>query len=211
MSLDVDSQSSDERISQLNELLSAHRDRLERMVRLRMDRRLQGRVDASDIIQEAFVEAALRYAEYESKPEVPPFIWLRYLTGQKMIQVHRRHLGVQSRDVAREVSLYRGPMPEATTQAIAAQLVGKHTSPTQAIARAELQIRVQNALNAMGQLDREVLALRHFEQLSNAEAALLLDIAEDTCYKRYVRALRRLKSVLGDGPSGVGHGLVFDE
>ncbi len=197
----VDSQSMNDSSTELNELLCSHRERLERMVRLRMDRRLQGRVDASDVIQEAFVEAALRYKEYQAKPEVPPFIWLRFLTGQKMIQMHRRHLGVQGRDVRREVSLYRGPMPEATTHAIAAQLVGKHTSPTQAVARAEMQIRVQNALNAMGQLDREILALRHFEQLTNVEAALLLEVTEETCYKRYVRALKRLKSVLSDGTS----------
>ena len=168
------------------------------MVRLRMDRRLQGRVDASDVIQEAYIEAAQRFEEYKQDPNVPPFIWLRFLTGQKLIQLQRRHLGAKVRDANREVSIYRGAIPAATSAALAAQLIGKQTSPTQAAARAELKLRVQEALNGMEDIDREVLALRHFEQFSNVEVAQLLDIGEDAAYKRYVRALKRLKGVVGD-------------
>ncbi len=183
---------------QLTELLARSRDRLRRMVRLRMDRRLHGRIDASDVIQEAYVEASVRFAEYQEAPDVPPFVWLRFLTGQKLVQLHRRHLGAQSRDAGREVSLYRGAMPEATSMALAAQLIGKLTSPTQAVARAELKMRVQDALNEMDELDREVLALRHFEQLTNAETAQVLGIKTEASYKRYVRALKRLKGTLGN-------------
>ncbi|MBC8355211.1 MAG: sigma-70 family RNA polymerase sigma factor [Planctomycetes bacterium] len=190
----------DERPHELSEIFAQHRDRLRRMVRLRMDRRLQGRVDASDVIQEAYVEAAQRYDEYKLDPAVSPFIWLRFLTGQKLIQLQRRHLGAKARDANRDVSIYRGAIPEATSAALAAQLIGKQTSPTQAAARAESKLRVQEALNGMEDIDREVLALRHFEQFSNAEVAQLLDISEDAAYKRYVRALKRLKGVLGNMP-----------
>lgn len=181
----------------LNRLLEEHRERLKRMVAVRLDRRLAGRVDASDVVQEAFIDAALRYREYEANQSVPPFIWLRFLTGQKLSQIHRKQLGVKARDVNREISLYRGPIPEATSHALAAQLIGHNTSPTQAVLRAELKVRVQQALNDMSELDREILSLRHFEQVSNAEAAMLLELNEATCYKRYVRALKKIGVILG--------------
>ena len=152
------------------ELLDRYRDRLRRMVALRLDRRLQGRVDASDVIQEATLEASRRLAEYSQNPTMPFFLWLRFLTGQRLLEQHRRHLGAQGRDAGREISLYRGAMPETTTAALAAQLLGRHTSPSQAAVRAERKIRLQEALNSLEAVDREMLALRHFEQLSNGEA-----------------------------------------
>ncbi len=186
----------DEQPHELNEIFARHRDRLRRMIRLRMDRRLQGRVDASDVIQEAYVEATQRFDAYQENPEVEPFIWLRFLTGQKLIQLQRKHLGAKVRDANREVSIYRGAIPEATSAALAAQLIGKQTSPTQAVARAEAKMQVQDALNDMDEIDREVLALRHFEQLSNVETATVLGVSQEASYKRYVRALKRLKDVL---------------
>ena len=100
------------------------------------------------------------------------------------------------RDAGREVSLYRGALPAASSAALAAQLLGKHTSPTQAVVRAERLLRLQEALNTLDPLDREILSLRHFEELTSAEAARVLDIKEDAAAKRYVRALRRLKEIL---------------
>ncbi|MEO1527453.1 MAG: sigma-70 family RNA polymerase sigma factor [Planctomycetota bacterium] len=188
---------------ELSALLSQHRDRLKRMVELRMDRRLQGRVDPSDVIQEAFVEASMRYAEYNRKREVTPSIWLRFLTGQKIVQAHRQHLGVQARDAGREISIYRGGVPEATTHALAAHLVGRHSSPTQAAAKAELKLRLEQALNQMEEIDREILALKHFEQLTTRELSALLNISQEAAYKRYVRALKRLKAVMQDAESDV--------
>ena len=114
------------------ELLARYRDRLRRMVALRLDRRLQGRVDPSDVIQEAMLDASRRLAEYRQNPTMPFFLWLRFLTGQRLLEQHRRHLGAQGRDAGREISLYRGAMPEATTAALAAQLLGRLTSPSQA-------------------------------------------------------------------------------
>ena len=186
----------------LDGLLERYRPRLRRMIKLRLDRRLQGRVDPSDVIQEAYLEVSRKMAEYLGDPSMPFFLWLRLVTGQKLALVHRQHLGVQARDAGREVSLHRGPLPEATSAALAAQLIGRRTTPSQAAARAELKIRLQEALNSMDELDREVLALRHFEHLTNAEAARVLGISETAACNRYVRALERLKKILTGPPGG---------
>jgi RNA polymerase sigma-70 factor (ECF subfamily) len=190
----------------LAELLTHYRGQLKRMVKLRLDPRVQGRVDPSDVVQEAYLEVAKKLAEYLRAPSLPFFLWLRALTGQKLALAHRQHLGVQARAAGREVSLHRGALPEASSAALAAQLLGRLTSPSQAAMKAELRIRVQDALNSMDAMDREVLTLRHFEHLSNAEAALVLGIKESTACNRYVRALERLRGILG----GAG-GLDRDE
>jgi RNA polymerase sigma-70 factor, ECF subfamily len=180
----------------LGELFRAHRERLRRMVQLRLDRRLQGRIDPSDVIQEAFVDAARRLAEYTADPAMPPFLWLRFLTAQRLVTLHRIHLGVKGRDVGREVSLHSGPLPSADSRSLAAQLLGQLTSPSRAAIRAEIQIKIQDALNAMDPIDREILALRHFEELNNNETAVVLGIHKAAASNRYVRALRRLKEIL---------------
>jgi RNA polymerase sigma-70 factor, ECF subfamily len=185
-------------------LLTQSRDRLRCMLALRLDRRLQGRVDPSDIIQDAYIDASARLADYARQPEMPFFLWLRFLTGQRLLRVHRQHLGAEMRDVGREVSLYHGALPQATSAALAAQLLGRDTRPSEAAIRAERQIRLQEALNSLDPLDREVLALRHFEQLSNAEAARVLGLQEAAAAKRYVRALKRLREILDAKPGGLG-------
>jgi RNA polymerase sigma-70 factor (ECF subfamily) len=178
------------------EALDRHRARLRRMVEARLDRRVRGRVDPSDVLQDGFVDAVARFPGYLADPRLPLFLWLRLVVGERLAKVHRDHLGAQVRDAAREVSLYRGPMPAASSAALAAHLLGKQTPPTQAAVRAERLLRLQEALNALDPLDREVLSLRHFEELTHAEAARVLDIGEAAAAKRYVRALKRLKDVL---------------
>ena len=184
----------------LDQLFSRYRKRLKQMVRLRLNRRLQGRIDDSDVLQEAYLEAAKRLPEYLADRPLPFFLWLRHLTGEKLIDAHRRHLGAKMRDAAQEVSLHRGPMPAASSASLAAQLLGRLTSPSLAAIRAETQIKVQEVLNAMDTIDREVLVLRHFEHLSNAETAELLGIAPATASKRYITALKRLKAILAGIP-----------
>jgi RNA polymerase sigma-70 factor (ECF subfamily) len=185
-------------------LLERHRERLRRMVVLRMDRRLQGRIDASDVIQEAYLEASTRMADYLKQPTMPFFLWLRFLTSQKLQELHRHHLGAQARDVVREVYLYQGALPETSSAALAAQLLGHLTQPSQAAIRAEMKIRLQDALNSLDALDREVLALRHFEHLSNAETAQTLGIRKSAASKRYIRALKKLREILSSMPGGLG-------
>lgn len=180
----------------LDLLFSRNRGRLRRLVELRLDPRLQARVDASDILQEAYLDAVKRLPEQLENPRIPFFLWLRLLVGERLLQLHRHHLGTQMRDAAREVSLSRGPLPAASSAALAASLLGQITSPSQAIVRAERRLKLQEALNALEPVDREVLTLRHFEQLSTEETALLLEISRAAAAKRYVRALQRLKTAL---------------
>jgi RNA polymerase sigma-70 factor (ECF subfamily) len=184
-------------------LLNELRPRLKRMVTLRMDRRLQGRVDPSDVIQEAFLEATCRRDELARDPSVGLLLWLRFLTAQQLELHHRRHLGVQARDAGREISIHGGAMPEASSAALAAQLLGRETRVSEVAMRAERARRLQDALNSMDPIDREVLALRHFEQLSNLECARVLGIGESAATKRYVRALSRLKEILESLPGGL--------
>jgi RNA polymerase sigma-70 factor (ECF subfamily) len=188
----------------LRDLFTRYRQRLRRMVKLRLDPRVQGRVDPSDVVQEAYLEVCRKLPEFVHEPKLPFFLWLRLVTGQKLALLHRQHLGVQARDAGREVSLYRGALPEASSAALAAQLLGKLTSPSQAAVKAELKIRLQEALNSMGALDREVLTLRHFEHLTNAETALVLGIKETAACNRYLRALERLRELLGSMPGALG-------
>jgi RNA polymerase sigma-70 factor (ECF subfamily) len=180
----------------LNALLARHRDRLRRMVEMRLDSRLQARLDASDVIQDAYVEVAERLDEYLRDPQIPFFLWLRLVVGERLMWLHRHHLGTQMRDAGREVSLYRGALPAASSVALAAQLLGRFTSPTQAALRAERTLKVQEALNALTPVDREILSLRHFEELTAAETAKVLGIEESAAAKRYFRALKRLKDTL---------------
>src|SRR6516165_5749628 len=188
----------------VTELFSLYRKRLKQMIRLRLNRRLQGRVDESDILQDAFLEAAQRLPDYLANLPLPFFLWLRHITGQKLIDSHRRHLGAQMRDAAQEVSLHRGPMPTAHSGSLAAQLLGRLTSPSQAAIKAETRLRVQEVLNGMDPLDREILALRHFEHLTNAEVAAILEMNESAASSRYLRALKRLKDELSQYPGWFG-------
>jgi len=172
------------------------------MVALRMDQRLHGRIDASDVVQEAYLEAWTRLAEYLRGPNMPFFLWLRLLTAQRLVTLHRKHLGVRMRDPSLEISLYQEGLPGTSSAALAAQLLGHDTRPSDAAIRAEMKVRLQEALNSMDALDREVLALRHFDQLSRSEIAHLLNLHEAAVSKRYIRALKRLKDLLSTMPGG---------
>jgi RNA polymerase sigma-70 factor (ECF subfamily) len=180
----------------LRELLTRHRARLGRMVEMRLDSRLQRRIDASDVIQDAYVDVAKRIDDYLRNPKLPFFLWLRLIVGERLLKLHRQHLGTQMRDAGREVSLYHGALPAASSAALAAQLLGKHTAPTLAAVRAERILRLQEALNALDPVDREILSLRHFEELTAAETARVLEIEESAAAKRYFRALQRLRALL---------------
>jgi RNA polymerase sigma-70 factor (ECF subfamily) len=184
----------------LRDLFSRYRDRLKRMVHLRLSRRLQGRVDDSDVLQEAFLDVAQKLPQYVAAPNLPFFLWLRHMTGLKLAEVHRRHLGTQLRDADREVSLHRGGLPQADSASLAAQLLGKLTTPSQAAIKAETRIYVQEALNSMDPIDREVLALKHFEQLSTSEIAEVLGLSKAGAGSRYLRAIKRLREILSQIP-----------
>ena len=187
----------------LTDLFQRHRDRLRRMVELRMDPRLQARVDASDVLQDAFLDVAARLDSYLQGTELSAFLWLRLVVGERLAICHRRHLGTRMRDAGHEVSLYRDPLPQASSAALASMLLGRLTSPSRAALRAERGLQVQEALNELDPLDREVVALRSFEQLSRAETAQVLGISEGAAAQRYIRALKRLKAILAARPGGL--------
>ncbi len=178
----------------LAELYAKHRDKLRRMVQLRLDHRLAGRVSPSDVLQEAYIDAVKRIDHYFEKPDQPFFGWLRLIVGQRLADVHREHLA-QKRAVSNEVPMDR-TAPGADSACLAACLLGSGTSPSHAAARTESFAKLERALEQMDPLDREVLALRHFEELSNTETAELLGIQPAAASKRYVRALARLKQIL---------------
>lgn len=181
------------------ELVERYRPRLKRAVRLRINHHLTGRIDESDIVQEAAIQANHSLKDYLADPKLPLFLWLRRLTFQKLVDAHRMHLGAQKRAADLEVSIDRR-LPQISSASLAAQLIGGLTSPSEAAIRGEVVSRVQEALNSLQPIDREILALRHFEQLSTAETALALEIDRSTASSRYLRALKRLRSVLGEFP-----------
>lgn len=186
--------------SAMRELFDRYRDRLARMVRLRMNRRLQGRLDDSDVLQEAYLELCKKLNDYLADPRIPFFLWLRHMVGLKLTELHRHHLGTQRRDAGMEVSLHRGGFPEANSVSLAAQLLGKLTSPSQNAIKAEMRIMIQEALNSMDPIDREVLALKHFEQLSTAEIASVLGMSKAGAGSRYLRAIKRLREIVSRVP-----------
>ena len=187
-------------------LWERHRKRLRQMVRLRLDRRLQGRVDPSDVLQEAYIDMAERLPEYVRDRAFTTYLWLRLVTGQRLMQIHRRHLGTAMRDAGREVSLYRGALPQASSISLAAQLLGRFTTASRAAIRAERQVQLQAVLNGMDPMDREILALRHFEELSNGEAAEVLGLSKTAANNRYIRALSRLRDLLESIPGFIENG-----
>jgi RNA polymerase sigma-70 factor (ECF subfamily) len=183
-------------------LFTRHRDRLWRMVRVRLDRRLLGRVDPDDVLQEAYLDAAKRIGHFQSGDGASFFIWLRLIVGQTLIDVHRRHLGTRARDAGREITLHgrHAPCPDATSASLAGELIAQLTPPSQAAVRAETASRLEAALDDLEPIDREVLVLRHFEELTNGEVADVLGIQAKAASIRYVRAVARLKAILARFP-----------
>ena len=173
------------------------REHLLRMVQLRLDPKLAGLVDASDVIQEVHLEAVRRFPDFPAS-NMPFSIWLRFLTHQRMAAIYRHHFGVQARDRGREIRLKQGTRPGVSSAALASRLGGKLTSPSLAVERDEDRARLQDALESMKPIDREILALRHYEHLTNLQVAAELGLEENAASRRYVRALMRLRKLLDD-------------
>ena len=185
----------------LGALLEKHRGRLLRMVELRMDPGLKARLGASDVLQEAFLEIAGRVDAYLDDPRMPFFVWARFITSQRLLKMYRFHAGAKKRDIRREA---KGD-PAATSASLIGYLMSSGVTPSVVMAEDEFKSRMAEALDTMNPLDREVLVLRHFEELSNIEAAEVLGIETSAASKRYLRALSRLTQVLRDaGLGGTG-------
>lgn len=181
-------------------IFASHRARLWRMVKFRMGPRLSGRVEPDDVLQEAWLASAQRIERYGRDSFASPFVWLRVIVLQTLIDIHRRHLGAEMRDAKRDVSLNVPQFSQTTSESIAIRLAGNRTSPSQAAVRQETFEALRKAVDSMEELDREILALRHFEELTNSEASEVLGIQPKAASIRYVRAIRRLKSILSTVP-----------
>ncbi len=188
----------------LAELFSIYRNQLRSMIDLRLDPRLNGRVSGSDILQEAYLDAEKRIQHFAEKPDMPFYLWLRLLAAQRLVDVHRQHLGAAMRDVQREVTIDGYNVPNASSYSLAAHLSANVDSPSQAAMKNESRHLIEQALQSMDPIDREILALRHFEELSNDEVAKMLNLKKAAASNRYVRALERLKAILTKAQSASG-------
>ncbi|RCS52938.1 RNA polymerase factor sigma-70 [Bremerella cremea] len=178
-------------------LLQRHRDSLRRMIEMRLDRRIQQRVDASDIVQEVLVDANRRLVDYLENPKMPFHLWLRHMAKDRIIDAHRRHRVSGKRSVDREQNLNVGFNMDQSSVDLAAQLCDHNATPGAAATMQELHIRFQAAIEELEDQDREVVIMRHFEQLSNQDVAAALDLTPAAASMRYLRAIRRLRSLLG--------------
>ncbi len=185
-------------------LLARHREPLRRMIGLRLDHALGRRVDASDVVQEVLLRASQRLPEYLRNPVLPFHLWLRQIALDRIIDQHRRHRGAARRSLDRERPLASAAFPDQSSLDLAAQLRDSGLTPAAAALRAELEQRFQAAIQQLNEDDREIILLRHFEQLSNSDVARTLGISEPAAGMRHLRALRRLRAVLGESPSMEG-------
>ena len=181
--------------SAVGQLLDQHRAPLRRMIDLRLDPVLGRRVDASDIVQDVLLEASRRLADYLKNPLMPFHLWLRHIAKDHIIDAHRKHRLAKRRSVDREQSA-RPALADESSIDLAAQLFDQELTPASAAIRQEMQRRLEAALASMDEPDREMILMRHFEQLSNQEVAATLDLTEAAASMRYLRALRRLRALL---------------
>ena len=192
----------------VNKLLERHRAALRKLIQLRLDRQVARRVDASDIVQDVLLEANGRLREYLDDPQMPFHLWLRHLAKDRIIDMHRRHRGAQRRSLDRERSLASPQFGDQSSFDLASQLVGSELTPAAAAIRQELQARFLVAIEQLDDDDREIVLMRHFEQLGNSEAATALGMTPAAAGMRHLRALRKLRAILGERPSltGESHG-----
>jgi RNA polymerase sigma-70 factor (ECF subfamily) len=190
----------------IDHLFTHHRESLRRMIDLRMDRRITRRVDASDIVQEVLIEASRRLTDFLANPSMPFHLWLRALARDHMISAHRKHRVAQKRSVDKERSIDAPAYGDHSSIQLAAQLVAGDLTPASAAIRNELARRFQDALTELEGDDAEIILMRHFEQLSNQDVAKALGFSEPAAGMRYLRALRKLRALLGPDVQDPSHG-----
>lgn len=187
----------------INRLMDRHRDSIRRMVQLRLDQKIQRRVDASDVVQDVLVEASRRLQDYLANPVMSFHLWLRQIAQDRIIDAHRRHRVSAKRSVDRERVLAVPSADDHSTMDFAAQLVGREVTPAAAATQKEMARCVEAAISQLPDQDCEIIIMRHYEQLSNQEIAQALSLTEPAASMRYLRAVRRLREILGQSSSGM--------
>lgn len=190
--------------SAVNRLMERHREAVRRMVQLRLDQAVARRVDASDVVQDVLLEASERMDDYIRNPSLPFHLWLRQLAKDRMIDMHRRHRGAQRRSVDREQNLSNLQSDERSAADLAALLRDTELTPAAAAVRREMEERFLAALAQLEEHDREIVIMRHFEHLGNSEVAQALNLTPPAAGMRYLRAIRRLRELLGSDASSAG-------
>lgn len=185
-------------VEALTEYFEVNRERLRLFVKHRTDERMLGRLDWDDVLQDSFIVIQKRYQDFIDSPSVPIYVWMRAITGQVLIDLHRRHLGTKKRAVDREVSLHRRLPFQSTSTSLGGLFAKSGLSPSQVAVRAEQLAMLRTCLAEMNEIDREVLLLRHMEQMSNGEIAHALSIDKSAATKRYIRALKRLRERMSE-------------
>ncbi len=185
-----------------DELLFAQRESLRRMIGMRLDPAISSREDASDIVQNVMIEAHRRLADYLKKPVMPFHLWLRHIAMDHIIEAHRRHRQAQRRSLDREQSLHSQANMDDSEANIGDPFIDRATTPASAAIQSEIRTRIEESIEAMPEDDRLILRLRHKDQLSNQEVAILLKVSEAAASMRYLRAIRRLKTSLTGATGG---------
>ncbi len=183
-------------MSALNALFGRFRDPLKRVIRLRLNPRLNGRIDDSDIVQDVLVDALSKFESYARDPQLPIYLWLRKLTCLKIAEAHRNHLGCQMRDARREISFSQQNLAEVNSASLASWLLEEAPAASEKLLHAEDVERLRNGIEQLSPNDRELIALKHFEQLTFTEIATVLELPRSTVGKQYLRALRRLRELV---------------
>jgi RNA polymerase sigma-70 factor (ECF subfamily) len=187
----------------VNRLMDRHRDSLRRMVQMRLDHKIQRRIDVSDVVQDVLVEANRRLADYlKTDGQMPFHLWLRQIAQDRIIDAHRRHRGSAKRSVDKERPLAVPAADDHSTIQLAAQLADQQLTPAAAATQAELARAVEAAISRLPDQDCEIIIMRHYEQLSNQEIAQALGLTEPAASMRYLRAIRRLKELMVEPPEG---------
>jgi RNA polymerase sigma-70 factor, ECF subfamily len=185
----------------VEQLLARYRESLRRMIDLRLDKRVSQRVDVSDVVQDVLIEAHRRLQVYLDNPIMPFHLWIRQIAQDRLIDAHRRHRASAKRSVDRERRLEIAGPPDASTLELAGQLMDPELTPAARATQRELAERVQECIARLEQKDQDILLMRHYELLSNQEVATVLGLTEPAASMRYLRALKRLKTVIQSSPT----------
>jgi RNA polymerase sigma-70 factor, ECF subfamily len=180
----------------VNRLLEKHRGAVRRLVEMRLDRKVQQRVDVSDVVQDVMIEANGRLDKYLDDPAMAFHLWLRQIAWDRIIDTYRRHRVSAKRNMDREQPMSMPAGSDHSTMELAIQLCDPGLTPAAAAAQREIAFKVEAVIEQLGEQDREIIMMRHYEHLSNIEVAQVLGMNPPAASMRYLRAIRRLRELM---------------